>query len=104
MQFVPSYFQLLQVIQFLKLLNPIVRGQFSSGQTLHQVFALGRKRYFSRLGDDGQLRGVADARRFDTQQSVPPRLLKKGSNNSNGGLGNDAARSRAPTFISEKGF
>jgi hypothetical protein len=42
------------------------------------------------------------ARRFATKR--PPQLLKKGSNNLNGGLGNDAARSRAPTFISKKEF
>ena len=37
-----SLYQLFEVIQFLKLLNPIVRGQFSLGQTL-QVIALGQK-------------------------------------------------------------
>jgi hypothetical protein len=38
-----SLYQLFEVIQFLKLLNPFVRGQFSLGQTLHQVIALGQK-------------------------------------------------------------
>jgi hypothetical protein len=37
-----SLYQLFEVIQFLKLLNRIVRGQFSLGQTL-QVIALGQK-------------------------------------------------------------
>jgi hypothetical protein len=37
-----SLYQLFEVIQFLKLWNPIVRGQFSLGQTL-QVIALGQK-------------------------------------------------------------
>jgi hypothetical protein len=37
-----SLYQLFEVIQFLKILNPIVRGQFSLGQTL-QVIALGQK-------------------------------------------------------------
>jgi hypothetical protein len=35
-------YQLFEVIQFLKLLNPFVRGQFSLGQTL-QVIAQGQK-------------------------------------------------------------
>ena len=35
-------YQLFEVIQFLKLLSRIVRGQFSLGQTL-QVIALGQK-------------------------------------------------------------
>ena len=37
-----SLYQLFEVIQFLKLLSRIVRGQFSLGQTL-QVIALGQK-------------------------------------------------------------
>ena len=37
-----SWYQLFEVIQFLKLLSRIVRGQFSLGQTL-QVIALGQK-------------------------------------------------------------
>ena len=37
-----SLYQLFEVIQFLKLFNRIVRGQFSLGQTL-QVIALGQK-------------------------------------------------------------
>jgi hypothetical protein len=39
-----SLYQLFEVIQFLKLFNRIVRGQFSLGQSLHhQVIALGQK-------------------------------------------------------------
>jgi hypothetical protein len=37
-----SLYQLFEVIQFLKLFNRIVRGQFSLGQSL-QVIALGQK-------------------------------------------------------------
>jgi hypothetical protein len=53
-------YQLFEVIQFLKLLNPIVRGQFSLGQTL-QVIALGQKDTSPELqGGCGEAEGSHD--------------------------------------------